>query len=168
MAAAAPHAFAITCESRSVTRGDLERRSNRLARAYEQLGVQEGDFVTIALRTVSSSQATLATWKPGAVPAPVSPKLPRRELAAPARLVGGPTEVALGRVCVPEGFEPDPSPEPRPDRAGPGPSVVEGADVRREHRAAQAHREGCAGRDGAECAAQRARQRATATSAWKR
>ena len=34
---------------RTVTRLELEARTNRLARTYERLGVGEGDFVTVGL-----------------------------------------------------------------------------------------------------------------------
>ncbi len=41
--------LAVAHEGREVTRGELDRHSNRLARAYAQLGVSKGDFVTVAL-----------------------------------------------------------------------------------------------------------------------
>ena len=114
MAAAAPDAVALTCEDRSVTRGELERRANRLARAYEELGVREGDFVTIALpNDIEFVEATLATWKLGAVPAPVSPTLPTRERSAivdltkPALVVGVADGAHPGFTSVAIGFEPD-------------------------------------------------------------
>jgi len=52
-----PHRPAITeiagpaapVDERTVTRLELELRTNRLARTYERLGVAEGDFVTIGL-----------------------------------------------------------------------------------------------------------------------
>ena len=40
---------AITCGDQSITRGDLESRTNRLARAYAERGVTFGRFVTVAL-----------------------------------------------------------------------------------------------------------------------
>ncbi|MBL1098620.1 AMP-binding protein [Streptomyces coffeae] len=44
-----PQRPAVTCGARTLTREQLDRTSNRLARAYAELGVQQGDFVTIAL-----------------------------------------------------------------------------------------------------------------------
>ncbi|HEY1281010.1 MAG TPA: AMP-binding protein, partial [Acidimicrobiales bacterium] len=48
-AEADPDRPAVTCDDRTVTRAELDRRTNRLARAYEALGVHQGDLVTIAL-----------------------------------------------------------------------------------------------------------------------
>ena len=44
-----PDAPAISHDDLTVTRAELERRTNRLARAFEELGVGQDDFVTIAL-----------------------------------------------------------------------------------------------------------------------
>jgi bile acid-coenzyme A ligase len=92
---------------------ELERRSNRLARAYAELGVGEGDLVTIALPNgIEFLEACLATWKLGATPQPVSARLPeieRRaivELAKPALLVGAEPGDYGERATLPEGFEP--------------------------------------------------------------
>lgn len=65
---------------RSVTRRELEDRTNRLARTFERLGVTEGSFVTIGLPNgVDFYEAAIATWKCGATPQPVSYRLPQRE-----------------------------------------------------------------------------------------
>jgi bile acid-coenzyme A ligase len=116
LAAVAPARPAITHEGRTVTRGELERRTNRLARAYARLGVRPDSFVTIALpNSIAFFEATIAAWKLGATPQPISARLPaseRRailELAAPALVVGvDPSEVP-GRPAVPAGFS-SPSP----------------------------------------------------------
>jgi len=109
LVAAAPEAPAITHEGVTITRSELQRRSNRLARAYQALGVREGTMVTIALPNgIEFFEACLATWKLGATPQPVSSRSPRLELeqivdlADPALVVGA--EV-VGRTCVPIGFE---------------------------------------------------------------
>ena len=47
LAEARPVAPMITCGDETITRDDMEARSNRLARAYAELGVGFGDFVTI-------------------------------------------------------------------------------------------------------------------------
>ena len=115
-AQAAPERPAITHETNTVTRWELEERTNRLARTYQRLGVGEGDFVTIALpNSVAFYEATIATWKLGATPQPVSARLPHREraeiieLAQPALVVG----IADGEhgqlASLPIGYEPDPT-----------------------------------------------------------
>src|SRR5438067_336217 len=75
LAKAPPDPPAIPCGDRSATRGEVEARANRLARAYAAIGVSEGDRVTIALPNgIDYYAATIATWKLGAVPNPVSPR----------------------------------------------------------------------------------------------
>jgi bile acid-coenzyme A ligase len=120
-----PQAVAVVFGDREIRRGEMERRSNRLARAYERRGVGEGDLVTIALpNSTEFFEACLATWKLGATPNPVSSVLPdaeRRaivETADPALLVGAADSEYPDRASVPVGFEPDPalSDEPLPDR----------------------------------------------------
>jgi acyl-CoA synthetase (AMP-forming)/AMP-acid ligase II len=95
LAAAGPDRPALTDDSATVTRAELEAGSNRLARAYAQLGVGAGDYVTLGLPNgIPFMEAALAVWKLGAVPQPVSPRLPALELAAildivaPALVVG--------------------------------------------------------------------------------
>ena len=94
-AAADPERMAITCGERSITRRELERRTNRLARQFAALGVTRGRYVTIALpNSVEFYEAAIAAWKLGATPQPVSHRLPDRErqaivdLADPALVVG--------------------------------------------------------------------------------
>ncbi len=95
LASDSPDEPAITFVDRTVTRDELARRSNRLARRLQQLGVGEGSMVTIALPNGPEFYAaTIAAWKLGAVPQPVSYRLPPGELAAlievadPAVVVG--------------------------------------------------------------------------------
>jgi bile acid-coenzyme A ligase len=113
-----PDAPAVTHEGETVTFAELEARSNRLARAYEALGVRENDFVTIALPNgIEFFEATFATWKLGATPQPVSAKLPAFErdqiveLCAPSLVVGVPEGEASpgeGPRSLPVGFIADP------------------------------------------------------------
>ena len=107
---------AISHEAMSITRLELHRSTNRLARAYEALGVQEGDLVTIALpNSIEFYQACIATWKLGATPQPISAKLPSVEqiaivnLAKPALLVGTGADLTLGVKTLPANFIPDPA-----------------------------------------------------------
>jgi bile acid-coenzyme A ligase len=111
-----PQAAAVTCGEETITRGELETRSNRLAREYSRLGVGFGDFVTIGLpNSIEFYVVMLAVWKVGAVPQPVSYRLPsaeRRaiiELADSKLVVGVPEGEHPGRNSVPAGFKPDPA-----------------------------------------------------------
>jgi bile acid-coenzyme A ligase len=83
LAAANPDRASVVCAGRSISRGELERAGNRLARDLADRGVGHGDFVTVALpNSIDWYVAYVAIWKLGAVPQPVSAKLPARELAA--------------------------------------------------------------------------------------
>jgi bile acid-coenzyme A ligase len=110
----ASDAPAITCDGQTVTRSTLEARSNRLARAYAELGVGYGDFVTIGLpNSIEFYVVMLAAWKIGAVPQPVSFRLPTAErtaiieLASSKLVVGVPEGEHSDRISLPIGFEPD-------------------------------------------------------------
>ncbi|MGY0499343.1 AMP-binding protein [Nocardia sp. FBN12] len=122
-----PDAHAITCAGVTITYAELERRANRLARAYSKLGVRPGDLVTSGLPNgIEFVTAAFAVWKLGAIPQPVSPLLPARErtaiieLANPSLVVGVAEEIP-GAVSVPAGFDPDPVllDAPHPDRVAP-------------------------------------------------
>jgi bile acid-coenzyme A ligase len=109
-----PHRPSITFEGRTVTRAELDRRTNRLARAYQAMGVGQDNFVTIALPNgIEFYEACIAAWKLGATPQPVSARLPRAELdaiveLAQPKLVIGASQGVFG-TAVPAGFEPDPT-----------------------------------------------------------
>jgi bile acid-coenzyme A ligase len=128
LAEADPNRPAITCEDETVTRAELERRANGLARRLLDLGVAQGDFVTIALPNgVAFVEACVAAWKIGAIPQPLSSRLPVHELqtlielADPAVLIGVEPTHAPGRRCLPHGLESDTSlPDtPLPDVVSP-------------------------------------------------
>jgi bile acid-coenzyme A ligase len=111
-----PDRLSITDEWRSVTRLELDRRTNRLARAYEAFGVKPDAMVTIALPNgIEFYEAAIAAWKLGATPQPVSARLPFAErqaiieLADPALVVGVEPGRHGERPTVPAGFEPDAS-----------------------------------------------------------
>ena len=148
-AAAAPAAPAVTCGERSVTRAELEIAADALARQLLADGVKLGDLVTIALpNSVDWFVAVVATWKIGAIPQPVSARLPARELAAIVELADPPvvlgadadvfrrSHLSTGGLCRPDG-RPGRRAVARCDLAG-----MEGADLRRLHRPAKAHRRG--------------------------
>ena len=114
LAQADPERPAVTCGPLTRTRAELERRTNRLARAYAKLGVSRNSFVTIGLPNgVEFFEAVVAAWKLGATPQPISSRLPPAErsaiiaLADPALVVGVEQAEVPGRTTVPAGFEPD-------------------------------------------------------------
>lgn len=105
LAAADPHAPAVTCEGVTLTRAELDASTNRLARAYADLGVGVGDYVSIAMpNSIAWIQAILACWKLGAVPQPLSARLPDAELTAILDLK--PRALIVGR-SDPRGLVPD-------------------------------------------------------------
>lgn len=66
LAEAQPDAPAVTCGDKTLTRAELESAANRLARAYSQLGVGQGDMVTIALPNDTEFVVVCcAVWKLG-------------------------------------------------------------------------------------------------------
>ncbi|MDG4663062.1 AMP-binding protein [Mycobacterium sp. 236(2023)] len=95
LAEQAPGASAVTCSGVTVTRAELDAITNRVARGFASLGVGVGDYVTIVLpNSLDWVFTVVACWKLGAVPQPLSARLPDAELAAllelrrPALLVG--------------------------------------------------------------------------------
>jgi len=114
LAAQGPDRPAITCGAVSVTRGEVERRTNRLARAYLAAGVVPDTLVTIGLPNgVEFLEAAIAVWKCGATPQPISSRLPSLEraaiidLAQPSLVVGVDPAEVTGRPVVPASFVPD-------------------------------------------------------------
>ncbi len=90
-----PEKISVVCNDQAITRGELDRNSNRLARVYKNLGVGEGDRITICVpNSIEFIQICFATWKLGATPQPLSSQLPANELqglielAEPALVVG--------------------------------------------------------------------------------
>lgn len=110
LAVADPDRPAVTCQGITLTRAELDRSTNRLARAYAERGVRQGDYVTISLpNSIEWVQATLAAWKLGAVPQPLSPRLPDSEFAGILAL--RPRALVVGRDAgetpwLPAGFTP--------------------------------------------------------------
>ncbi|MEZ5987067.1 MAG: AMP-binding protein [Hyphomonas sp.] len=108
-----PDRAAIDHEGVQISWAELDRRTNRLARAYEQLGVKQDDFVTIALPNgIEFFEACIATWKAGATPQPISSRLPKHErdgiveLGKPSLVVGVPAGEYGDTPSVPENFVP--------------------------------------------------------------
>ncbi len=82
-AQAAPRFPALTCGDVTISRAELEARTNRLARAYRALGVKPDSLVTIGLPNgIGFFEAAIAAWKLGATPQPISSRLPAAERRA--------------------------------------------------------------------------------------
>ncbi|HYZ69537.1 MAG TPA: AMP-binding protein [Mycobacterium sp.] len=113
LASLSPDEPAVTCAGRTLTRGELDASTNRLARAYAELGVRQGDYVTIVVpNSIEWMQAALAAWKLGAVPQPLSARLPDAELEGLLELK--PRALLVGRddprgviPSIPGDFSPD-------------------------------------------------------------
>jgi bile acid-coenzyme A ligase len=107
-----PSAPAVTHGEHTATWSELEASSNRLARAYAELGVGEGDNVTIALpNSIEFVEASYAVWKLGAVPQPVSSRAPALERdaiieVAKSSLVVGIDSDSPDYMSIPAGYEP--------------------------------------------------------------
>jgi bile acid-coenzyme A ligase len=127
LAAADPEAPAVTCEGRTLTRAELDRSTNRLARAYAEFGVGVGDYVSIAMpNSIAWIQSILACWKLGAVPQPLSARLPDAEFTGildlkPRALIVGRTDPRGVVPSVATDFEPDAglSDDPLPEAVSP-------------------------------------------------
>lgn len=81
-AAASPDAVAVVCEDRHLTYGELDRRSNQLARLLSDLGV--GPDVVVALCVERSPEmvvGVLGILKSGGAYLPLDPGYPRERLA---------------------------------------------------------------------------------------
>lgn len=123
-----PDFVAVSFRDQTLTRGEWERTANRLARAYEALGVTEGDYVAIALPNgIEFYEAFLGVMKLGAIPLPISYRLPHAErqaileLAEATLLIGVEADAHPGFASVPAGFRPgaDVSDENLPERVAP-------------------------------------------------
>lgn len=120
--------IAIVCGNDQISWNGLEAAANRMARDLQGRDVGVGDMVTVALaNSIAWYIAVVACWKVGAVPQPVSPRLPHRELAAIVELADSKVVVGVepgalaNRLCLPVGYESDQSldPSPLPDRVSP-------------------------------------------------
>ncbi len=111
-----------------MTRSELLSRADDLARELADGGVGVGSMVSVALpNSVDWFVATVAAWRIGAIPQPLSSRLPQRELEAIVELadsavVIGAEPGSLGdRWCLPRGYRAvaRPDAEPRPDAVSP-------------------------------------------------
>src|SRR4051795_11272027 len=78
-----PDALAVTVGSRSLTRRDLDVRSNRLARRLARQGAQTQSIVALVLpNSIELMESIVAVWKLGATPLVLPGKMPTQERAA--------------------------------------------------------------------------------------
>jgi bile acid-coenzyme A ligase len=74
---------ALTCGDVTLTRAGFVERVERLAALFGARGVVEGSTVTIALpNSAGFAESMFAAWAIGAVPQPISHRLPPAERAA--------------------------------------------------------------------------------------
>lgn len=98
----------LTFEGAVLSRSEIVARSRDLARELADRGVEVDDMVTIA--EPNSPQfitAMVACWMVGAVPQPVSSRLPSAELEAIVELADSRVVIGLdveGRSCLPSGY----------------------------------------------------------------
>jgi bile acid-coenzyme A ligase len=103
-----PHRVAVSCGEESCTWSELHRRTNRIARALAARGVKHGDFLTIALPNgIGFIEACYGAWKVGAVPQPVSSRLP----AAESRAIAALAETPLVIGALPDAGRPTATPD---------------------------------------------------------
>jgi bile acid-coenzyme A ligase len=95
LAEADPGRPALTCEDVTLTRAEFVQRVERLAALFACRGVAEGSTVTIGLpNSTGFVESLFAAWALGAVPQPISHRLPPLErsaivdLANPSLVVG--------------------------------------------------------------------------------
>jgi bile acid-coenzyme A ligase len=99
LAADRPDRPAVSDETRTITWKELDKRTNRLARALEKAGVKQGDLVTIGLpNSVDFVEACYALWKAGATPQPISYRLPPHEAEAVMALAQTPILIAKDTI----------------------------------------------------------------------
>jgi amino acid adenylation domain-containing protein len=100
-AARSPEAVAVSCEGRSLTYAELDRRSNRLARRLRRLGIGPESRVGLrAGRSLGLLEGLLAILKAGGAYVPLDPRLPAGRLADLAADSG--VRVILAQEPLPE------------------------------------------------------------------
>jgi bile acid-coenzyme A ligase len=107
LAEADPDRPALTCGEMTLTRAEFVERAERLAGLFAARGVAEGSTVTIGLpNSTGLVESLFAAWALGAVPQPISHRLPPLERAAivdlanPSLVVGVPESEAAGRPAL--------------------------------------------------------------------
>jgi long-chain acyl-CoA synthetase len=81
-ATGSPHAPAVFYFDTVISYGEIDRQSNALAAAFQDLGLKKGDRIIVDLQNVPQFLiATYATWKLGAIAVPVNPMYKENELS---------------------------------------------------------------------------------------
>lgn len=107
-----PAEVAVRFGEHTINFQQLDRDSNRWARAYQKRGVQPGNLVTFALPNgIEFFICCLALWKLGAIPQPVSYRLPEKELQAIAALAQTPFIIRAGDSPAAENLSDTPLPD---------------------------------------------------------
>lgn len=127
-----PDAPAVTCGTTTITRSELQSEARRMGRELQACGVGHGEFVTVAMpNSIEWFVAYVACWNIGAIPQPVSARLPARELAAIVALaaskvvVGAPDSAmttlpdTIRHLAIGHRSGPDFSDAPLPDATSP-------------------------------------------------
>jgi amino acid adenylation domain-containing protein len=97
----APASIAVAFEGRTLTYGEVDRRSTQLARALQKRGVGPGARIGIAVeRSLDLVIATLATMKAGAAYVPLDPSYPMDRLAFMAADAGIPLLLTQQALAV--------------------------------------------------------------------
>ena len=113
LAALAPDEAAITCEGRTITRGELMRRPTGWLERMPN-SCRRGDYVTmVPPNSIEFLQAAIAAWKLGAVPQPLPRRPPDAEFEGlldlrPRTLLVGRSDPRGEIPSAPPGFTPDP------------------------------------------------------------
>jgi bile acid-coenzyme A ligase len=98
--------WVVKCSDQTCSWEQLHRRTNRIARGLISRGVKFGDFLTIALpNSIDFIEAFYAAWKIGAIPQPVSWRMPLTEMISIVDLANPPVVVSdtpldVGRPVV--------------------------------------------------------------------
>src|SRR4051812_6994802 len=80
-AAAEPHARAVSCNSESITYGELNRRANQLARRLQRAGAGRDKLIAIGMdRSIDMVVGLLAILKSGAAYLPIDLEYPKERL----------------------------------------------------------------------------------------
>jgi bile acid-coenzyme A ligase len=106
-----PAHTALTSGVRTLSRDEIERQANRMARALSDQGVIQNDLVAIILPTGPEHHiVSFAIWKLGATPMPLSPAMPGAELrdllaiAQPRLIVGLDADAVAEFATVPADY----------------------------------------------------------------
>lgn len=100
LARADPDRLAVRDDFGQLTRDELDRQSNQLARIYRDLGVSQNSMVAVSLpNSAAFVLACVAIWKLGATPMPMSPAIGFDEQQALLELARPSLAVVTDRIA---------------------------------------------------------------------